>query len=161
MEGHSHPGTPTPHQVQPPSPAPGGPARTTTNTTTKTTTNTTATATVSVSGRVQTNSAIATSRRILLEVFSLCVHGHTYRMKYFIMRNNVISRALRVLRAPHRHLHVSAIKFLRAILATKDEFYHRHIVKLDLLKVRLARLDTPWSVDPGSLTPFPAPTVHT
>ena len=51
---------------------------------------------------LQSLSAIATSRRILLEIFSLCVHGHTYRMKYFIMRNNVIARSLRVLRSPHR-----------------------------------------------------------
>jgi len=58
----------------------------------------------------QSASAIAASRRILLDIFSLCVHGHSYRMKYFVMRNNVISRALRVLRSPHRHLHVSAIK---------------------------------------------------
>ena len=88
----------------------------------------------------QTLSAISTSRRFLLDIFSLCVHGHTYRMKYFIMRNSVIARTLRVLESPHRQLHVGAVKFVRTVLATKDEFYHRHIVKLDLLRPVLEAL---------------------
>jgi hypothetical protein len=35
---------------------------------------------------------------------------------------------------------VGAVKFVRSILATKDDFYHRHIVKLDLLKPLLGAL---------------------
>ena len=46
----------------------------------------------------------------------------------------------------YRHLHVCAIKFIRAILATKDEFYHRHIVKLDLLKPVFVTLKGEYSV---------------
>ena len=88
----------------------------------------------------QSLSAVSTSRRFLLDIFSLCVHGHTYRMKYFIMRNSVIARTLRILESPHRQLHVGAVKFVRTVLATKDEFYHRHIVKLDLLRPVLEAL---------------------
>ena len=95
---------------------------------------------VKIENKQQSLSAISTSRRLLLDIFSLCVHGHTYRMKYFIMRNSVISRTLRVLESNHRQLHVGAIKFVRTIIATKDEFYNRHIVKLDLLRPVLEAL---------------------
>mmetsp|Transcript_23909 Transcript_23909/g.40673 ORF Transcript_23909/g.40673 Transcript_23909/m.40673 type:complete len:406 (+) Transcript_23909:3-1220(+) len=55
-------------------------------------------------------------------------------MKYFIVRNNVISRILKLLKSRHKHMHIGAIKFIRAILSVKDEFYHKHIVKYDILR---------------------------
>mmetsp|Transcript_3864 Transcript_3864/g.6025 ORF Transcript_3864/g.6025 Transcript_3864/m.6025 type:complete len:1008 (-) Transcript_3864:216-3239(-) len=83
---------------------------------------------------LQDISAISSSRRFLCEIFSLCVGGHTYRMKYFVMRNSAISRVLRLLQSSYKHLHICALKFTRAVIAIKDEFYHRHIVKFDILK---------------------------
>jgi protein phosphatase-4 regulatory subunit 3 len=35
---------------------------------------------------------LSASRRCLCEIFALCVQGHSYRMKYFVMRNNVIGK---------------------------------------------------------------------
>lgn len=81
----------------------------------------------------QDSSAIAVSRRFILEIFSSCVLGHTYRMKYFVIRNNVLGRVLRVFDSPHQYLHLAAIRLVRTILSQKDDFYFRHIVKFDLL----------------------------
>ena len=82
----------------------------------------------------QPMSAIYTSRRYICDIFSQCVTGHSYRMKYFIMRTNVISRLLKLLQSNYKHLHICALKFIRAVLAVKDEFYYRHIVKFDVMK---------------------------
>ena len=79
-------------------------------------------------------SAISSSRRFLCEIFSQCACNHFYRMKFFIVRNNVISRILKLLRSRHKHMHIGAVKFIRAILSVKDEFYYKHIVKYDILK---------------------------
>ena len=49
-------------------------------------------------------------------------------MKYFVLHNAMIEQVLRLLHRPERWLVVAAIRFVRACLAPKDEFYNRHIV---------------------------------
>ena len=82
----------------------------------------------------QDMSAIFASRKFILEIFCLCVSGHAYRMKYFILRNNVIGRVSKLLLCENKTFHLGAIRMLRTIIAAKDEFYYRHIVKFDLMK---------------------------
>ena len=82
----------------------------------------------------QDMSAISTSRRVLYDILSLGVQQHSYRMKYFLMRHGILPRSLLVLESRHRHIHLSVIKFIRAVVSLKEEFYLRHIVKFDILK---------------------------
>jgi protein phosphatase-4 regulatory subunit 3 len=83
---------------------------------------------------LQDNSAIATSRRFILEILSFCSQFHSYRMKCFVMRNSVLQRVSRIFDSPQRHFHLGAIRLIRTILSCKDEVYFRYIVKFDLLK---------------------------
>ena len=81
-------------------------------------------------------SAIVASRRNIFEILNLCVQQHSYRMKYFAMRNNIISKLLKKSFRSERHqwLVLCGIKFLRTILTKKDEFYVKHLEKLDVLR---------------------------
>jgi hypothetical protein len=83
---------------------------------------------------VQSMSAIATSRRVIFEILCCCVQYHSYRMKYYVMRNNLLTQCLRIFDSVYRHMHLGAIRLLRAIIALKEEFYQRHIVKFDIMK---------------------------
>ena len=83
---------------------------------------------------VQPISAIYTSRRYICDIFSQCVTGHSYHMRNFISRKNVMSRVLKLLQSNYKHLQICALKFLRAVLAVKDDFYYRLIVKFDVMK---------------------------
>ena len=80
------------------------------------------------------------SKRIVIDVLTLCVQCHTYRMKYYMMRNNVMSLLLthcfssNNTTSTSRHLQLSAVKFIRSVLSVKDEFYYRHIVKMNVLQ---------------------------
>lgn len=76
----------------------------------------------------------ASTVRGLCAVLGLCVTYHSYRMKYFVMRNAVISRVLACLTKPERAVHVEVVRFIKAVVLLKDDFYHRHIVKGDLLR---------------------------
>ena len=78
-------------------------------------------------------SAISSSRRFICEILSLCASSHTY-MKNFVVRNNVILRVLKLLKSRHKHMHIGAIKFVRAIVSVKADFYNKHIVKYDAFK---------------------------
>lgn len=82
----------------------------------------------------QDTSALSTSRRVIYDILSLGVQQHSYRMKYFLMRHGILPRSLLVLESRYRHIHLSVIKFIRAVVSLKEEFYLRHIVKFDILR---------------------------
>ncbi|CAM9804308.1 unnamed protein product, partial [Ectocarpus sp. 8 AP-2014] len=73
------------------------------------------------------------SRGHICDLLSFCVRSHTFRMKYFVLRNNVVSRVLRLLSCNDKYLQLSAVRFLRSCVGIKDEFYNRYLVKNNLL----------------------------
>ena len=85
----------------------------------------------------------SSSHRILFDVLIHCVQYHSYRMKYFMMRNNVIGKLVSNCFLPPgspssfpatREMQLNAIRFVKTIKSAKDDFYCRHIVKLDVTK---------------------------
>lgn len=103
----------------------------------------------------QSTHAFVTSRRLIVDIFVLCLQQHSYRIKYCLLHGSYIHKFVyksfpyvantdstgNALTTSHttttsnnRTLQVYIIKFLKAILLTKDEFYFKHIVKLDVLK---------------------------
>lgn len=95
------------------------------------------------------NSFIGASRRCIIDVLTTCVSRHAYRMKYFVMRSGLLAKLNRFLSSLYqpsshpalRHLQINIVKFWRALISTKDEFYFRHVVKLDLLTPLLQALE--------------------
>ncbi len=96
---------------------------------------------------LQPGGAVLASRRVLFELLTLCVRGHSYRAKYFLIRSNHVSKIVSKVfpganpqpqpqpqRGGQRALQLGALKLLRAILSLKDEFYFRHVEKLDILR---------------------------
>ncbi|KAG5191708.1 hypothetical protein JKP88DRAFT_174161 [Tribonema minus] len=69
----------------------------------------------------------------LCDLLSYCVRSHTYRMKYFVLRNHIVARVLRLARCRDKFLQLAAVRFLRACVGIKDDFYNRYIVKNNLL----------------------------
>jgi hypothetical protein len=84
--------------------------------------------------RCVTSSLSASAGQAIIELLCLCVRNHAYKMKYFIMRNNLLSTCVSILDRKERHLYLSVMKLLRTVITTKEDFYLRHIVKGDLLK---------------------------
>ena len=90
----------------------------------------------------------SSSHRILFDILIHCVQFHSYRMKYFMMRNNVIGKLVSNCFLPPaspspspsssfpatREMQLNAIRFVKTIISAKDDFYFRHIVKLDVMK---------------------------
>lgn len=74
-----------------------------------------------------------------IELLSFCVRAHCFRMKFYVIRARVLSHVLKFLRpeskagpSGERCVKLAALKFLRSILAVKDEFYNRHIIQHNL-----------------------------
>ncbi|XP_055385021.1 serine/threonine-protein phosphatase 4 regulatory subunit 3 isoform X2 [Condylostylus longicornis] len=69
---------------------------------------------------------------LVLDILSFCVEHHTYHIKNFITSKDLLKRILVLMKSVHTFLVLGALRLLRKIIALKDEFYNRHIVKNDL-----------------------------
>lgn len=52
--------------------------------------------------------------------------------RYYVLRNNVVEKVLRLTRRREKYLVVAAIRFLRTCIGLKDDFYARYLVKNNL-----------------------------
>jgi len=74
----------------------------------------------------------ASTLNLIVELLCFCVRYHSYRIKYYVLRNNVVEKVLKLTQRPERFLVVSAVRFLRTCIGLKDEFYHRYLTKNNL-----------------------------
>ncbi|XP_024373629.1 uncharacterized protein [Physcomitrium patens] len=70
----------------------------------------------------------------ICELMCFCVQHHRFRIKYYVMRNHVVEKILKLTRRKEKYLVVAAVRFLRTCVALKDEFYYRYIVKHNLFE---------------------------
>jgi len=70
----------------------------------------------------------------VVDLLCYCVRHHSYRVKYYILRNNVVDKVLRLTRRRERAVAVAAVRFMRTCLDIKDEFYHRYLIKNSLFE---------------------------
>ncbi|KFB43318.1 AGAP003402-PA-like protein [Anopheles sinensis] len=75
---------------------------------------------------------------LVLELLAFCVEHHSYHIKNCIINKDLLRRILVLMSSRHTFLVLGALRFLRKIVALKDEFYNRrvvvHIVKGNLFK---------------------------
>lgn len=75
-----------------------------------------------------------------VELLSFCVRAHLYRMKFYLLRTQVLWNVLKLLKpsslprnaSGERCLKLATLRFLRAVLSVNDDSYHRHIIYHDL-----------------------------
>ena len=53
------------------------------------------------------------------------LYGHC---RYYVLRNNVVEKVLRLLYRREKWLVVAAVRFLRTCIGLKDDFYNRYLV---------------------------------
>ncbi|XP_043246174.1 serine/threonine-protein phosphatase 4 regulatory subunit 3-like [Amphibalanus amphitrite] len=69
---------------------------------------------------------------LVLELLSFCVEHHTFHAKNYIMNKDIVVRILVLMKSKHKYLALDALRFLRKMVALKDDNYNRHIVKNNL-----------------------------
>jgi len=67
-------------------------------------------------------------------LLAYCIQHHGYHFKYFILRNSVTPKIIKLVRHTEKFIALSAVRFLRAMIGTKDRFYYRHINKFNLFE---------------------------
>eukprot|EP00096_Caligus_rogercresseyi_P001334 TRINITY_DN120_c3_g1_i1.p1 TRINITY_DN120_c3_g1~~TRINITY_DN120_c3_g1_i1.p1 ORF type:complete len:912 (+),score=311.72 TRINITY_DN120_c3_g1_i1:300-3035(+) len=66
---------------------------------------------------------------LILELLSFCVEHHTYHIKNYILQKDLLRRILILMSSKHTFLVLCALRFMRKIVAIKDEYYNRYIIK--------------------------------
>ncbi|CAK7236548.1 Platinum sensitivity protein [Sporothrix bragantina] len=62
------------------------------------------------------------------------VRAHHHRCKFFMMQHNIAHRFVQLLHCGVKHLQLVAVRFFRQLVATRDEFYTRHIIEKRLIE---------------------------
>merc|ERR1719319_2248646 len=61
---------------------------------------------------------------LILELLSFFVEHHTYHIKNYILHKDLLRRILVLVKSRHTFLKLCALRFMRKIIALKDEFYN-------------------------------------
>lgn len=69
---------------------------------------------------------------LILELLSFCVEHHSYQIKNCILNKDLLRRILVLMKSSHGFLVLGALRFMRRIIAMKDDFYNRYITKGNL-----------------------------
>ncbi|XP_066191680.1 serine/threonine-protein phosphatase 4 regulatory subunit 3B-like, partial [Sylvia atricapilla] len=70
---------------------------------------------------------------LILELLVFCVTRHKEHMRSYILHWDLLRRVLLLISSKHTFLALSALHFLRKIIALKDELYTRYIIQGNLL----------------------------
>lgn len=69
------------------------------------------------------------AQQLVCELVAFAISRHGYRAKVYVIRHGLAQQAARLLCVPQRFLQLAAVRVLRAIVGTKDEAYHRYLMK--------------------------------
>ncbi|XP_071476221.1 serine/threonine-protein phosphatase 4 regulatory subunit 3-like isoform X1 [Diadema antillarum] len=71
---------------------------------------------------------------LILELLTFAVEHHTYHIKNYIISKDLLRRILVLLKSSHQFLVLCAVRFFRKVVAMRDDFYDRYIVKGNLFR---------------------------
>jgi len=76
-----------------------------------------------------------TVKESVINMLSFCVQHHGYMSRTYLLGNNIIAKILKLVKyREKKHLLLSIIRFMRSIVGIKDDYYHRHIIKNNLME---------------------------
>jgi len=65
----------------------------------------------------------------MIDLLIYCVQNHQYRIKYYVLRNHIVQHVLHLTERKEKYVVTAGIRFLRACVGLKDDFYNRYLIK--------------------------------
>ncbi|CAF3151020.1 unnamed protein product [Rotaria sp. Silwood2] len=75
---------------------------------------------------------IAQLQYLIIDFLTFCIEHHTYHIRNFLQKKDLLRRVLVLLKSKHQYLQLSALRFLRKIIGLKDEQYNLIILRNNL-----------------------------
>ncbi|XP_027765274.1 serine/threonine-protein phosphatase 4 regulatory subunit 3-like, partial [Empidonax traillii] len=71
---------------------------------------------------------------LVLEVLSFCMQRHRHHMKKYVTSKDLLRRVLVLLKSKHKFLALAALRFMRRMIAMKNDVYNRYIIQCNLFE---------------------------
>ncbi|XP_050170936.1 serine/threonine-protein phosphatase 4 regulatory subunit 3-like [Myiozetetes cayanensis] len=71
---------------------------------------------------------------LVLDVLTFCMQRHRYHMKRYVTSEDLLRRVLLLLKSKHRFLALAALRFMRRMIALKNDVYNRYIIQNNLFE---------------------------
>ncbi|GJJ70899.1 protein phosphatase 4 regulatory subunit 3 [Entomortierella parvispora] len=68
------------------------------------------------------------------QILSFMVRNHSFRSKYYVLSSGIVDKISLLLRNRDQHLRLSALRFFRTCIGLNDEFYHRYLIKHNVVQ---------------------------
>jgi hypothetical protein len=69
------------------------------------------------------------TKECVLDLLEFCLKVHDFRVKYFILGNNLAKRVVAMTEHHDRHMQLQAVRIMRVFVGMRDSFFDRHIVR--------------------------------
>ncbi len=69
----------------------------------------------------------------VLELLEFCIRFHDFRVKYFILGNNITRHVVALTEHRDRFMQLAAVRLIRVIVGIRDSFFDRHLMRHHLL----------------------------
>ncbi|ORX45214.1 DUF625-domain-containing protein, partial [Piromyces finnis] len=66
---------------------------------------------------------------MICELLCFCIKNHNYRCKFFILKSTITEKICFLLKSNETYIRLSALRYFRACISMKDEFYNKHLIK--------------------------------
>lgn len=76
----------------------------------------------------------AESANLLMDLLSSFIKFHKFRAKYLIIGSSILNNVARFMYRDVKYLNLAALRVLRTVLSCQDNYYHRFVVKHNLLE---------------------------
>jgi len=77
---------------------------------------------------------------MICELLCFCIKNHSYRCKFFILKSTITEKICLLLKSNEIYIRLSALRYFRACISMKDEFYNKHLIKNSVFKPILQML---------------------
>ncbi|KAG4098094.1 DUF625-domain-containing protein [Neocallimastix lanati (nom. inval.)] len=71
---------------------------------------------------------------MICELLCFCIKNHSYRCKFFILKSTITEKISFLLKSKEKYIRLSALRYFRACISMKDEFYNKHLIKNSIFK---------------------------
>lgn len=69
------------------------------------------------------------AKELVLDLLDFFLPRHEFRVKYFLLGNNITKRVLAMTEHRERHLQLAAVRIVRTLATVRDKFFDRHLVR--------------------------------
>ncbi|KAI8600482.1 component of IIS longevity pathway SMK-1-domain-containing protein [Dissophora ornata] len=70
----------------------------------------------------------------ICHILSFMIRQHSFRSKYYVLSSGIIQKLSLLLKNRDQHLRLMALKLFRTCIGTSDDFYHRYLIKHNVVE---------------------------